>query len=326
MRVCIAIGGSTNATVHLQAVAEAAGAPLSLADWRDVEPLPLLVNCQPIGQYLGEEFHRAGGVRAVIGELLRAGAFEGDALTVTGRTMAEENAGSQSEDREVIGAFATPFKAQAGFRVMTGNFFRSAVFKASAVSDEFQERYLNHPDHPGRFTGRAIVFEGPEDYHARINDPALAIDETCILVMRGCGPVGYPGSAEVVNMSPPDDLLRRGVTVLPCIGDGRQSGTSASPSLLHVAPEAAVGGDIGLIRTGDLIEIDLPRNRADLLVSDLDLAARRAAQQLPVLADQTPWQTIYRRFVSQLDEGASLNLGESYGRVAERHHPPRHSH
>ncbi len=327
IRVCSAIGGSTNATVHLQAIADTVGVPLDLEEWAiHGESIPLLVNCQPAGEYLGEEFHRSGGVPAVLGELLRAGVLEGDALTVTGRTMAVEHAESAGSDDRVIRPFDNPLKSAAGFVVLRGNFFRSALFKSSVISEAFRKRYLENAEHPGVLRGRAVVFEGPEDYHHRIDDPSLAIDEGSILVMRGCGPVGYPGSAEVVNMAPPQHLLERGIDILPCIGDGRQSGTSASPSILHVSPEAAVGGDLAIVRTGDLIEIDFNGRRVDLMISEEEFAERRAALVVPVLVDQTPWQMLYRRYVRQLDEGAGLALDPPHRRIVERFDPPRHSH
>ncbi len=327
IRVCAAIGGSTNATVHLQAMAEAAGRPLPIEDWATHgEAVPMIVNCQPAGEYLGEEFHRAGGVPAVLGELLRAGVLEGDAITVSGRTMAQEHGASASRDPRVIRTFDDPLMAHAGVVVMTGNFFRSAIFKTSVISAAFRARYLENPAHPGVLRGRVVVFEGPEDYHSRINDPALEIDQDCVLVMRGCGPVGYPGSAEVVNMAPPDYLLRKGIDILPCLGDGRQSGTSASPSILHVSPEAAVGGDLAIVRTGDRIEIDFERRHVELLIGPEEFETRRRELVVAPLVDQTPWQTIYRRNVRQLDEGAGLDLGTSYHPIVPRFDPPRHSH
>ena len=326
IRVCAAIGGSTNATVHLQAIAEAAGLRLPIEDfatWGD--PVPLLVNCQPAGEYLGEDFHRAGGVPAVLGELLRAGVLEGEAMTVTGRSVAAEHAASASKDLRVVRQFDDPVARDASFQVMTGNFFRSALFKRSVISPAFRARYLSDPERPGVLTGRAVVFEGPEDYHRRINDPALQIDERSILVMRGCGPLGYPGSAEVVNMAPPDRLLRRGIDVLPCLGDGRQSGTSASPSILHISPEAAAGGDLAIVRTGDMVEIDYGRGHVELKITPAEFEARRRALNAPTLVDQTPWQALYRASVGQLDEGAGMQLGP-FTRIAARCDPPRHSH
>lgn len=327
IRLCAAIGGSTNATVHIQAIARHAGVDLSLDDWQTHgRDLPLLVNCQPAGEYLGEDFHRAGGVPAVLGELLRAGVMEGDALTVTGRTMAEENEQSRSSDECVIRSWESPLRSQAGFVVMRGNFFRSALFKSSVIDDAFRCRYLERAAHPGVMRGRAVVFEGPEDYHARIDDPALAIDQDCVLVMRGCGPVGYPGSAEVVNMAPPDYLLKQGIDILPCLGDGRQSGTSASPSILHVSPEAAVGGDIALIRDNDRIEIDFQAGRVDLLIDQSEFERRRAELVRDPLIDQTPWQKLYRQHVTQLDEGATLDFATGQHDIVKRFGAPRHSH
>lgn len=327
IRVCTALGGSTNAPVHLQAIARSAEVELSIEDWQTYgSELPLLVNCQPAGEYLGEDFHRAGGVPAVLGELLRAGAAEGNSLTVSGRTVDDEYRGKTIADPRVIRPFGQPLRERAGFTVLSGNLFRSAVLKNSVISDEFRARYLCHPEHPNVLRGRAVVFEGPEDYHRRINDPALKIDEACILVMRNCGPMGYPGSAEVVNMAPPDYLLRRGVATLPCIGDGRQSGTSASPSVLNASPEAVVGGGLALVRTGDCIEIDLQSRTVNLVVGDAELQHRRSELQRPELTDQTPWQEIYRHHVGQLDQGACLELQARHTRIIARHGTPRHSH
>lgn len=327
IRVCSAIGGSTNAPIHLQAIAQCAGVEVTLHDWQHYgQALPLLVNCQPAGEYLGEDFHRAGGVPAVIGELLRAGVVEGTARSVNGRTLSEAYGSSRSLDQRVIRSYAAPLRERAGFAVLSGNLFRSALLKASVISEEFRARYLRDPTHPDIFRARAIVFEGPEDYHRRIDDPGLSIDELCMLVIRNCGPVGYPGSAEVVNMAPPAKLIRQGITALPCMGDGRQSGTSATPSILNVSPEAAVGGDIRLVQTGDWIEVDLNRNTLNLLVSDDELQRRRAARPPSVPESQTPWQELYRRHVSQLDEGATLNLEASYTQIVARFGTPRHSH
>jgi dihydroxy-acid dehydratase len=327
IRVCTAIGGSTNAPIHLQAIAECAHIELALEDWQLFGfALPLLVDCQPAGEFLGEDFHRAGGVPAVIGELLRGGGFEGSARSVTGRCMDEEYRNVPIRDERVIRPLGSPLREQAGFRVLTGNLFRSALIKTSVIGDAFRARYLSDPDHPDVFRARAIVFEGPEDYHARIDDPVLDIDECCILVMRNCGPVAYPGSAEVVNMAPPRELIRRGIGMLPCMGDGRQSGTSASPSILHASPEAAIGGGLALLRDGDIVEVDLRGGSVNALVDDAEFERRRAAFQPPVLVDQTPWQEIYRERVSALDEGATLKTAGRYARLIERFGTPRNSH
>lgn len=327
IRVCAAIGGSTNATIHVQAIADAAGVPLDLEEWgRCGAEAPLLVNCQPSGEYLGEDFYRAGGVPAVLGELCDAGIIEEDTPTVSGRSLGELYAAHASSNHHVIRTVANPIRRDAGFLILASNIFRTAVFKSSVLSETFRRRYLQHPDRPGVFTGRTIVFDGPEDYHERIDDPTLAIDEDCILVMRGCGPMGYPGSAEVVNMAPPDYLISRGIEILPCIGDGRQSGTSASPSILHVTPESATGDGLALVETGDLMCIDLTRKRVDLLVDAQELRGRRTRAKAAHRPNETPWQEIYRAYVRPLDEGAGLATKQSYHRIDATFGPPRHSH
>jgi dihydroxy-acid dehydratase len=326
-----AIGGSTNAPVHVTAIARHMGVPLELQDWQRLgHRIPLLVDLQPAGRFLGEEFHRAGGVPAVVHELMTQGLVHEDALTVNGRTLGENCREAVATDREVIRPFGRPLVENAGFLVLTGNLFDSAILKTSVISPEFRERYLSDPEHPGVFEGRAVVFDGPEDYHARIDDPDLGIDERCMLFIRGVGPVGYPGSAEVVNMQPPAALLRQGVHSLPCIGDGRQSGTSGSPSILHASPEAAAGGGLALLRTGDRVRIDLVAGRADALVPEEEFAARRRdldrAGGHPTPPSQTPWQEIQRSMVDQLCDGMVLRPAVGYQRVA-RHHPvPRHNH
>lgn len=324
--VCSAIGGSTNAPVHYNAIAAHLGVELTNADWeRFGHAIPLLVDLQPAGRFLGEDYYRAGGVRAVIAELLEAGKLpHPDALTVNGQTLAENCAGWRSPDREVIREYDAPMLANAGFLNLTGNLFDSAIMKTSVISESFRERYLSDPADPDAFEGKVAVFDGREDYHARINDPALGIDARTILVIRGAGPVGYPGAPEVVNMQPPDALLVQGVNELPCIGDGRQSGTSGSPSILNASPEAATGGGLALLRTGDRVRIDLRTRTADLLVDDAELARRRAevdaqiaAGGLPyVPASQTPWQEIQRGMVTQLAEGATLRPALRYRAIA----------
>lgn len=324
--VCSAIGGSTNAPVHYNAIAAHLGVELTNADWeRFGHAIPLLVDLQPAGRFLGEDYYRAGGVRAVIAELLEAGKLpHPDALTVNGQTLAENCAGWRSPDREVIREYDAPMLANAGFLNLTGNLFDSAIMKTSVISESFRERYLSDPADPDAFEGKVAVFDGREDYHARINDPALGIDARTILVIRGAGPVGYPGAPEVVNMQPPDALLVQGVNELPCIGDGRQSGTSGSPSILNASPEAATGGGLALLRTGDRVRIDLRKRTADLLVDDAELARRRAevdaqiaAGGLPyVPASQTPWQEIQRGMVTQLAEGATLRPALRYRAIA----------
>ncbi|MDB5707541.1 MAG: dihydroxy-acid dehydratase [Sphingomonas bacterium] len=330
IRVNSAIGGSTNAPIHLNAIARHIGVELSLADWEEHgADVPLLVNLQPAGIYLGEDFHHAGGVPAVMGQLLRAGMIDGNALTANGRTIADNCAEAVSADEDVIRPLDRPLVKVAGLSVLSGNLFDSAVIKLSVISDEFRATYLSDPDDPDAFEGVAIVFDGPEDYHAQIDDPALGLDEHSILVMRGAGPIGYPGGAEVVNMRPPAALIRAGIHALPCIGDGRQSGTSGSPSILNAAPEAAVGGGLALLRTGDRIRIDLKKRRADMLVDEAELARRRVAlgaEPLAIPPSQTPWQEIHRKLVGQFDTGAVLEDAVKYQRIAQTRGLPRDSH
>jgi len=329
IRVNSAIGGSTNAPIHLNAIARHVGVELSLEDWeRHGADIPLIVNLQPAGEYLGEDFYRAGGVPAVMGQLLDAGLIDGAALTVNGRTVAENVSGKSTEDEAVIRKLETPLLSHAGLTVLRGNLFESAVMKLSVVSDQYREMYLSNPDDPDAFEATAIVFDGPEDYHARIDDPALGADEHTILVMRGAGPIGYPGGAEVVNMRPPVALIRAGIHSLPCLGDGRQSGTSGSPSILNASPEAAAGGGLALLQTGDRIRIDLKARRVDLLVDDAELARRRAeSTETPdyVPPSQTPWQEIHRDIVGQFDGGAVIESAVKYQRIAEKG-LPRDSH
>jgi dihydroxy-acid dehydratase len=323
--VIAAIGGSTNAQPHLNAIARHAGFEIVPQDWiqygRDI---PLLVNMQPAGKYLGERFHRAGGVPAVMHELLRAGKIDGSALTVTGRNVAKNLEGRASSDREMIAAYEAPLQERAGFMVLRGNLFDFAIMKASVISAEFRKRYLSRPGQENIFEGRAVVFDGSEDYHARINDPALDIDETSILVMRASGPVGWPGSAEVVNMQPPDALLKRGINSLPTIGDGRQSGTSDSPSILNASPESAIGGGLSWLRTGDIIRVDLNTARCDALVADDEIERRRQKALPPVPESQTPWQELFRATTSQLDTGAVMEMAVKYRGVSAK--TPRHNH
>ena len=318
IRVNTAIGGSTNAPPHLQAVARHAGVELDVTDWETVGfDLPLIVNMQPAGEYLGESFFRAGGVAAVMGELHQAGLLNDGAMTVTGRTAGENVAGWRSTDHAVIRPVSDPLRERAGFLVLSGNLFDSALMKTSVISRDFQDRFLSDPGREGIHEARAIVFEGPEDYHDRINDPALGIDEHCILFIRNVGCVGYPGSAEVVNMQPPDAMLRAGINHMPTVGDGRQSGTSESPSILNASPEAVVGGGLALLRTGDRVRLDLNARRLDALVDDAEWQARRAAWTPPDLVNQTPWQEIYRKEVGQLAQGGCLELATAYRRVAQ---------
>jgi dihydroxy-acid dehydratase len=323
---CSAIGGSTNAPIHINAIARHIGVPLAIEDWEKVGyDVPLLVNMQPAGAYLGEDYYRAGGLPAVMHELLNAGKLHGDARTVNGRTMGENVAPAKVNNAEVIRPYYKPMRPQAGFKILHGNLFDNAVMKTSVISDEFRTRYLRNPKDPDAFEGRAVVFEGPEDYHAHIDDSALGIDEHTILFMRGAGPIGYPGSAEVVNMQPPAALIKKGVTALPCIGDGRQSGTSGSPSILNASPEAAAGGGLALLQTGDRVRIDLNKGTADILVSAEELAARAAHLQknggYHYPPSQTPWQEIQRDMVDQLGSGMVLKPAVKYQRVAQKFVP-----
>ena len=331
IRVCSAIGGSTNAPIHLNAIARHLGVELTIDDWQaHGEDVPLLVNLQPAGEYLGEDYYHAGGMPAVFGQLIGAGLIDESAMTVSGRTVGDCYRGAVIMDENVIRPFDRPLKERAGFRVLTGNVFRSAVMKTSVISPEFRDRYLSDPASPNRFEGRAVVFDGPEDYHARIDDPALGIDERTMLFIRGVGPKGYPGSAEVVNMRAPDYLLKRGVQSLVCVGDGRQSGTSGSPSILNASPEAASGGGLALIETGDRVALDLNAGRMDLLVPEDELARRRARLEADggyrYPAHQTPWQEIQRGLVSELDTGAVLEPAVKYQRIAETMGLPRDNH
>jgi dihydroxy-acid dehydratase len=324
---CAALGGSSNCPPHIVAIARQMGVEHTLDDWQRLGPdVPLLVDCQPAGRFLGEAFYRAGGMPGVMRELLAMGRLDGSAMTVTGRTMGENLAAVNEPDREVIRSWAAPLAPDAGQVVMTGNFFDRAVMKTSVISPEFRARYLSDPQRPNVFEARAVVFEGPEDYHARVDDPALAIDDSCILVIRYCGPVGYPGAAEVVNMQPPAALLAQGIRTLPTLGDGRQSGTSASPSILNVSPEAAVGGGIALLRTGDILRIDVGGRRVDVLLPQGELDARRAAWTPPELVSQTPWEEMSRKFVGQLANGACLELDKPYSRIIETYGEARHNH
>ena len=328
IRVNSAIGGSTNAPIHLNAIARHIGVELSLADWEaHGADIPLVVNLQPAGKYLGEDFYRAGGVPAVMGQLLRAGLIDGSALTVNGKTIEENIGTATAQDADVIFPLDAPLKQAAGLTVLSGNLFDNAVMKLSVLSDEFRNRYLSDSENPDAFEGTAIVFDGPEDYHRRIDDPALGADDHSILIMRGAGPVGYPGGAEVVNMRPPVALIRAGVHALPCLGDGRQSGTSGSPSILNAAPEAAVGGGLALVKTGDRIRIDLKNRTADMLVDEAELAARRAALAIDYVPEaQTPWQEIHRDLVGQFDGGAVFENAVKYQRIAQKYGVPRDSH
>jgi dihydroxy-acid dehydratase len=323
---CSAIGGSTNAPIHINAIARHIGVALDMKDWETIGyDVPLLVNMQPAGKYLGEEYYRAGGLPAVMHELLGAGRVHAGALTINGKTMGENLESADVTDPDVIRPYGKPLMQSAGFKVLSGNLFDAAIMKTSVISDEFRQRYLSNPKDPNAFEGRAVVFEGPEDYHHRIDDPSLAIDANTMLFVRGVGPIGYPGSAEVVNMQPPGALIKQGITALPCIGDGRQSGTSASPSIVNASPEAAAGGGLALLKTGDRVRIDLNQGTANILIPEAELAARRATLEksggYKYPESQTPWQEIQRGMVDQLAQGMVLKPAVKYQRVAQKYVP-----
>jgi dihydroxy-acid dehydratase len=326
-----AIGGSTNAPIHLNALARHVGVELSIDDWQQTgEEVPLLVNLQPAGAYLGEDYYRAGGVPAVFGQLIEQGLIREDARAVSGQTIGEQYRGAQIEDEDVIRPFSRPLVERAGFVVMRGNLFNSAIMKTSVISQEFRDRYLSNPEDPDAFEGDAIVFDGPEDYHHRIDDPSVGITANSVLFMRGAGPVGYPGAAEVVNMRAPDYLIRQGVTQLPCIGDGRQSGTSGSPSILNASPEAAAGGGLALLKSGDRVRFDLRKSRVDVLISASEAVERRkaleAAGGYAYPESQTPWQEMQRAVVGQMETGAVLEPAVKYQRIAQTKGLPRDNH
>ena len=325
--VASALGASSNCPPHLIAIARHMGVELDLDDWQRIGmDVPLLVNCMPAGKYLGEGFHRAGGVPAVMHELKKAGRLHEHCSTVSGKSVGEIVAATGTSNTDVILSYDAPLKHSAGFIVLSGNFFDSAIMKMSVVGEAFRKTYLSKPGEENSFEARAIVFEGPEDYHARINDPALDIDEHCILVIRGAGTVGYPGSAEVVNMDPPATLIKRGIDSLPCLGDGRQSGTSASPSILNMSPEAAVGGGLALLKTNDRLRVDLNARSVNLLVDDQEIARRRDEWKPSIPPSQTPWQELYRQLVGQLSTGGCLEPATLHLRVIARSGEPRHSH
>ncbi|MCO5792836.1 MAG: dihydroxy-acid dehydratase family protein [Blastomonas sp.] len=320
-----AIGGSSNAQPHIVAMARHAGIEVTAQDWMQAYELPLLVDMQPAGRFLGEHFHRAGGVPAVLCELLAAGVIDGDALTITGQTMAANLTGRESRNREVIRAFDTPLMERAGFLVLRGNLFDFAIMKTSVIGEDFRNRYLSRPGAENIFEGRAIVFDGSDDYHHRINDPALGIDADCVLVIRGAGVLGWPGSAEVVNMQPPDGLIQQGIMSLPTLGDGRQSGTSDSPSILNASPESAAGGGLSWLQTGDVIRIDLNTGRCDALVDEAEIARRKQhIPSPPIPPSNTPWEELYREKTSQLADGGVLEMAIKYRGTS--HKTPRHNH
>jgi dihydroxy-acid dehydratase len=320
-----AIGGSTNCPPHVIAIARHMGVDLNIRDWEHVgHQIHLLANVQPAGEFLAEAYHRAGGVGAIFGELMQAGKIRTGAHTVTGRTVGENYKDARSLDTNVIRTYDHPLKQNAGIVVVSGNLFSSALVKTSVISDEFRRRYLSDPGNEDCFVARAVVFDGPEDYRRRIEDPSLEIDEHSILVVRGAGPVGYPGSAEVVNMTPPGRLIRQGIRMLPCMGDGRQSGTSDSPSILNISPESAIGGNLAILRTGDEIKVDLKQRRVDVLLPEEEIAARRASLKPAEITNQSPWQEFYRSNVGQLETGACLEFAVKYHDL--RKVVPRHSH
>ena len=325
--VASAIGGSSNATTHLLAIAKHMGIKFDLSNWQKLgHKIPLLVDCQPAGKYLMEGFYKAGGIPAVMKELIKNKKLNTKVKTVTGKNLGQNLKRKIKVNSKVIKTFKKNLSQNAGFLVLRGNFFNSAIMKTSVISDEFKKRYLSDPDKPNSFICKAAVFEGPEDYHKRINSKKLNIDEKSILIIRGCGPIGYPGSAEVVNMQPPDALLKKGINALPTLGDGRQSGTSESPSILHVSPESAAGGDIGIIKTGDKIKIDLNKKRVDLLISAKEFKKRRSKNKIKIINNQTPWQELSRLTVGQLEDGACIKTRSVYNRIVEKKGTPRHSH
>jgi dihydroxy-acid dehydratase len=331
IRVNSALGGSTNSPLHLIALARHIGVALSIDDWQTYGyDVPLLVNLQPAGEYLGEDFYRAGGVPAVVAQLLKQGLLFDKALTANGRTIGENCASAVILDEAVIRPFERPLCHKAGFLVLRGNLFDSAIMKTSVISKEFRDRYLSNPKDPEAFEGRAVVFDGPEDYHSHIDDPALNIDEHCVLFMRGTGAIGYPGGAEVVNMRAPVQLIEQGIHVLPCIGDGRQSGTSGSPSILNASPEAAVGGGLAVLKTGDRVRVDLKKGAVNVLLSEAEMQKRRqdleAAGGYSYPASQTPWQEMQRSVVGQMDTGSVLEPAVKYQRIARTKGIPRHNH
>ncbi len=326
-----AIGGSTNAPIHFNAIAKHIGVKLNNDDWEKVGyNVPLIVNMQPAGEYLGEDYHHAGGVPAVVNELIKIGKIKKDAVTVNGKTLFDNCKKAEVMDEAVIWSCKTPMKTQAGFLNLKGNLFDSAIMKTSVISDHFKKKYLSNPKDPNAFEGRAIVFEGPEDYHHRIDDPKLKIDDTCMLFVRGVGPVGYPGAAEVVNMQPPAKLIKSGVGELPCIGDGRQSGTSGSPSILNASPEAATGGNLAILRTNDIVRIDLNKRTANIKISSAEIKKRRAALNKKggflIPESQTPWQEIQRDIVDELSEGMVLKPAVKYQKIDKKKGVPRDNH
>jgi len=324
-----AFGGSTNAPIHINAIAQHMGVEVSMDDWDTLgSEIPLLLNMQPSGEYLGEDYYRAGGLPAIMAELLDAGKINGHVLTCNGKTMAENVRGKHSWDRRVIRPYSDPLMKNAGFIHLKGTLFDSAIMKTCVISSAFRERYLSNPEDPEAFEGSVVVFDGPEDYHSRIENMSN-IDDKTILIMRGVGPLGYPGAAEVVNMHPPGRLLKEGIDALFCIGDGRQSGTSGCPSILNASPEAAAGGNLAIIKDGDKLRIDLRKRRVDILIDDGELQQRiqeNSQKEYPLVSSGTPWQEIFRQETGQLSEGMVLKKAVKYQRLAQRDGPPRHNH
>lgn len=325
--VASALGASSNCPIHMIAIARHMGVEHTLDDWQHLgADIPLLVDCQPAGRYLGEAFYRAGGVPAVMHELMRANALHDDVLTVTGRSLAQNMTPPPDVDHDVVHPWHQPLRSKAGFIVLRGNIFNCAIMKTSVIDTEFQQRFLSDPEHPGIVDLKAIVFDGPEDYHRRIEDPDLGANAHSILIIRYCGPIAYPGGPEVVNMQPPARLIQDGVETLPTMGDGRQSGTSGSPSILNVSPEAAIGGGLALVHTGDIVRLDLKNRRVDLLISHDEMATRRAEWTPPTLHHQTPWEEIYRASTGQHDTGACLEMATAYINIIQERGEARHSH
>ena len=320
-----AIGGSTNAQIHITAIARHVGINLETDAWQNVGyDIPLMVNVQPAGKHLCESYHRAGGTAAVMSELLSNNKIHGDVITVSGKKMSSCLDGHKIKDKDVITEFNNPLKNRAGFIVLKGNLFESAIMKTSVISDEFRKKFLSRPGREGILEGIAIVFEGSEDYHDRVNDESLNMDENSILVIRGAGPIGWPGSAEVVNMQPSDKLIKQGITELPCIGDGRQSGTSGSPSILNASPESAVGGGLAWLKTGDTIQIDLNNFTANMLVDQDEIENRKKDGPPKYPEHQTPWQEIYRNHVGHMSDGGVLENAVAYQKV--KNSLPRDNH
>jgi len=322
-----AIGGSTNAPIHLNAIARHLGVKLNNQDWQDIgHKVPHLVNLQPVGEYLAEDYHRAGGVPAVVAELMKHDLLpHPDANTVNNKSMGENCKNAEIVNTDVIKPVEAPMQPDAGFLNLSGNLFDSAIIKTSGISDYFRKQFLSNQDDPNAFEGRVIVFDGPEEYHANIDNPDLNIDATCILLMRGAGPIGYPGGAEVVNMRAPDYLLKQGVEALPCIGDGRQSGTSGSPSILNASPEAASGAGLAIVETGDTLRVDLNKCSVDMLLTEEEMTARyealRARGGYAYPENHSPWQQYFREMVQPFSDGMILKDADKYQDIGNKFEP-----